>query len=540
MRLTEAWRLSRVPYGEVAYRSIAQTRNGMWWGSFGKGDPEKAMQSDAEFILRALRIARFDKVIVAAVSVVASLIPFWSSLSGSTSSTIAGSVSLSLATSFAFVMLYAVQTLSSFLNAESWACLSSLPLKRSDLSLITLFSFVRTVDYMVVGAVASQVVTVAIVTGSPLATMAMALVSCVNMLFAVTVSLWFSKLFYGSLAKGGRSRRGTVLRIVFLGLWGLLLVGLGFMFSATSYLMPYIDGALRSGGQALAPVLAAVYPFSLAISVADSAGVAVATVPRAISMAATLCYACLAAYLLKWSLNTIREMSQTAGITRSFATVQDFAVKVRSPLFGYVWKDLRASSRNPATAFFYALPVFETVVVLLSTLSLPTLKASIILAATAMGGAFTLFVPLGLLNAEGGGLSYTRTLPVRVKTIVASKAVIATFTFLPVPIVLFGLAALRPFTTPVLLAIPIEVIASTAAASIVEVWLFLGFASDTRISAVLHDFARLLAGVLIMILPELVYAGAYLFSLNHGLAVMSGGLTAIVELTLTIALLWRK
>ncbi len=36
MKLAEAWRLSRIPYREVVYRSIAEERGRMWWGAFGR------------------------------------------------------------------------------------------------------------------------------------------------------------------------------------------------------------------------------------------------------------------------------------------------------------------------------------------------------------------------------------------------------------------------------------------------------------------------------------------------------------------------
>jgi hypothetical protein len=512
----------------------------MWWGSFGKRNPEKIVQSDADFILRALRIARLDKVIVGAVSVFASLLPFWSYLSGSTPGSVAGAVSLSLSTSFAFVMLYAVQTLSSFLSAESWTCLSTLPLSKPDLSLITLFSFVRTVDYMVLGAIASQVIVVAFLTTSLATGAATLLASAVNMLLAVTLSLWFSRLFYGNMARGGRSRRGTMLRVAFLGLWGLLLVGLGFLFSAASYLLPYLNGVLIGGGNGIGSALAAVYPFSLAIAIAGSTGSTIAPPLLATALVASALYVVLAAYLLKWSLVTIREMSLAAGPSHHFARAVDFLLRVRSPLLGYVWKDLRASSRNPATAFFYALPVFEAVVVLLSTLSLPVLRASIVLVATAMGGAFTLFMPLGLLNAEGGGLSYTQGLPLKVSTIVSAKSLISTLAFVPVPLIIVALALFKPVTSSLVLLLPLEVVASAAAGSLVEVWLFLGVAAETRTSAVLHDVVRLLAGVSMMLLPELAYTGAYVVSFDHGVSVLAGALAAAFELASMILFVRRS
>ncbi|HVP24292.1 MAG TPA: hypothetical protein VMS77_10325 [Conexivisphaerales archaeon] len=539
MKLAEAWRISRVSYGEVAYRSLAQTRSGMWWGSYGRADQGKAMQNDAEFILRALRIARFDKVVVAAISVAASLLPFWSSLFGGAAPSLAGSVALCLAASFAFVMLYSVQTLSSFLKAESWAFLWSLPVTKEDMSAITLLSFVRTVDYMVAGAIVSQVAVVTLLTKSPSSILLMTVASTVNMALAVTLSLWFSKVFYGSLARGGRSRRGTLLRIAFLGLWGLLIVSLGFMFSATSYLIPYLNEALL-GASPFASLISAVYPLCLSIAVAAASGYEVSASSALIAAVASSLYMGLALYLLRWGSRTIREMSVGASLSRQASKVADLSIKVRSPLMGYVWKDLRASSRNPATAFFYALPVFETVVVLISTLSLPVLRASVIMVATAMGGAFALFLPLGLLNAEGSGLTYTRTLPVRVWTIVSAKAVISSLAFGPVPLALLVLALTKPITSGLTLVLPVELMASVMAGSLVEVWLFLGVASQTRTSAVLHDMVRLLAGVSLMLLPELVYLGSYILSHDHLLSVILAGAMAAAELGSVVFFLRRR
>jgi len=316
-----------------------------------------------------------------------------------------------------------------------------------------------------------------------------------------------------------------------------LIVGLGFMFSATNYLMPYLGEALLTGGRAFA--ISAVYPFSLSIAVAAAAGVAVRGLPASIAGVASVCYAGIALFLLRWGTRAIREMSIDAGISRPAKAVEDLSVKVRSPLLGYVWKDLRASTRNPATAFFYALPSFETVVVLISTLSLPVLRAAVIMVAAAMGGAFTLFIPLGLLNAEGVGISYTRSLPVKVWTMVSAKGIIAVLAFLPVPLALVALALIKPVTSSLVLLLPLELVASAAAGSLVEVWLFLGVSSQTRTSAVLHDMVRLLAGVALMMLPELAYLGAYFASYDHALSVLAGGATAAIELSVVVLRLRR-
>ena len=72
MKLSKAWRMSRIPYGEVVYRSIAEERGRMWWGAFGRKHSGKEAQNNLELTKRALRIAKFDKLIVAVFNVVVS------------------------------------------------------------------------------------------------------------------------------------------------------------------------------------------------------------------------------------------------------------------------------------------------------------------------------------------------------------------------------------------------------------------------------------------------------------------------------------
>ena len=119
MKLKEAWQLSRVPYREVVYQSLAEEKGRMWWGAFGGNQSGKEDRNDLELTKRALRIAKFDKSLVSVFNVVMCLVPFFASLFGAAGFGLASSVALSLAVAFGFTALYAIQTLSSFVNAQS-------------------------------------------------------------------------------------------------------------------------------------------------------------------------------------------------------------------------------------------------------------------------------------------------------------------------------------------------------------------------------------------------------------------------------------
>src|SRR4030042_988315 len=202
MKLAEAWNLSRIPYKEVVYRSIADEKGRMWWGAFGQKHSSKEDQNDLELTKKALVIAKFDKIIVAIFSIIVSAVPFF----GAATSSLVSSAALSLAVAFGLTTLFAIQTLSSFVNTDSSVLLSTLPVTRDDFSLITLFSFLRSVDYIVVGSILSQVVLTAYLSASPLATLVMFVASVISAVFATTAALWFSRVFQKNLLRGGRSR----------------------------------------------------------------------------------------------------------------------------------------------------------------------------------------------------------------------------------------------------------------------------------------------------------------------------------------------
>jgi predicted permease len=540
MKLAEAWHLSRIPYREVVYRSLAEEKGRMWWGAFGKSHFDKEGQSDFELTNRVLKIAKFDKLIVAVFCVLSSAMPFTSLFFGSRAFGLASSISLSLAVTFGFTALYAIQTLSSFVSFEASTLLSTLPLSKDDFSKITLFSFVRSVDYMVVGAIISQVFLVAYLTGSPIATPLMFVASIMNAVFAVTIALWFSRFFHKNFMRGGRSKIGTILRLVFIVLWGSLLLGVGLLLSIPWYIVPHLEMALLGFNQLSNLLLFIIYPFSAGITLANLVYPNAVSSTVLIASAAMITYFILAGAAAKWSIETVKHMSKDAGIRVARVRTQDFSIKTRSPVLGYVVKDLRTSSRNPSTAFFFALPVLETLIVSLLIANFQVLKVSAILVATVTGGILALLMPLALLNAEGRGLEYAKTLPVNANRIVASKALVSTATYAPVPLTLLCISFLKQLTSPIAIVIPFLTILAIASASVFEIKLFLNSAAKGRIAAVIRDAEKLAAGVMIALAPEIAYAVSYMISYNQVAAIIAMSGTAVAELTLALYVLKRS
>lgn len=524
----------------MVYRSLAEERGRMWWGAFGRNRPGKEAQDDLELTKRALRIAKFDKSVVAVFNVIVSLAPFASYFLGFQGFGLTSAISLSLAVTFGFTTLYAIQTLSSFMSPESSALLSTMPLERDDFSLITLFSFIRSFDYMVIGAIISQVAMVAYLTASPTATLIMLAASAMNALFAVAVALWFSRIFQKNMLQGGRSKANTALRLFFILMWGLLLVGVGFLFSLPWYIVPNLQTTLLGAGHVWNSLLGLLYPFTSGIVITGAVSRTVTFTSLLLACAAMVGYGLLAVFAGKWSLETVRRVSQGAGVNVARVAARDFSVKPRGPLLGYVYKDLKTASRNPATAFFFALPVLETVIITLLDSNFGTLRTALVLVGTSLGAVFALFLPLALLSAEGKGLEYTKTLPISPRRIVIPKALISTATYVPVPLALAVLSLFKPLTSPAAILIPVLITLAVASASVFEIKLFLRGAASGKIASVINDFEKLTVGILIILLPIVAYAATFLATFNHAFSLSAMGGAALAELAAAFYVLRRS
>ena len=536
MKLLDAWRLSKLPYKEVVYRSIAEEKGRMWWGSFGRRRSGTDQENDLDLTKKALRIAKWDKILVAIFNILAAVFPFTAHLFGSPIMGLTSAVSLSLAVTFGFTVLYAIQTLSSFISNDSSRVLATLPIDQKNFSLITLFSFVRSVDYLVFGSVISQVILVAFYTASPIAVFIMFSVSIINEVLAVAMALWFSRIFSKNSSRGDRSKTSSILRLVFILIWGSLLIGVSFLITLPYYIVPSLEVFINSS-QLTGILLKLLLPFSAGITITNI-GQQIGSFSSALVAGLSLIgYLILAGFAGRWMIKTVNQMSIGEVINLSRSKTKDFSVKIHSPTLGFVVKDFKITSRNPDTAFFFALPVLETIIILFLSANLNVLRASTLLVSTFMGGLFVLLIPLALLNSEGTGLEYTKTLPLDINRLIISKTLISSITYLPVPIILFVLTFLKPLTSPFNLFIPSFALLAIISASIFEIQLFLNSVTKGRISALINDFKKLIIGIITLLLPIGLYSIIYLISFNHVIAISSLIGTTIVELSVALFLL---
>jgi predicted permease len=555
MRVLDAWRLSKPPYVEITYRSTVLTRGGFQQRGGLFRDPARQVRS-------TITNSRVSKIIFAIFISIGAVVPLLQNAFSPTAATLAASIAFSLAICLAYIVLYSLQVLPSFTSSEPFALLSTLPFSDRDYSLVTTFSFLRTFDYLLVGAVVTQVVGIALITNSAAAVLVMLVASLVNITFAVAIALWLSGLFYRNITRGGRSKSAALTRIVFLVTWGLAAMSTGFLFSLINNLLPAIDALYNSGlsHSAAGMALAFLHPFLAALVVTGTVYPAfVGQVTSglvggsALVVSAGLVYVALAFGAGRRTLRAVAGVAHGQTISVARQTAKEFLVRVRGPLLAYVQKDLRVASKTPSMAFIFALPIFEMLIVALNTSAFTFLRATSVFTATLLGCFFTVFSSSVLLNTEGVGLDYTMSLPLGPAVIINAKALVATATYVPVPLVIAALFTSRGTTAGILVLVPfIEIMAVAAAATAQLIFFIKGYAKRTRGPGGKQergksafqasgftlmsggDLFRLAAAVAvaaaIIVGPMAAYALAWFATTSHPLAVVVMAVAAAAEL----------
>jgi len=218
-------------------------------------------------------------------------------------------------------------------------------------------------------------------------------------------------------------------------------------------------------------------------------------------------------------------------------------------------KDLRLASKNPSLAFFYATPLFEVITLAVVTVQFPSMRATSMIIATVLGCFFTIMICSTLLNTEGSGLDYTLSLPLRGRTIINAKTIIASLTYVPVPITLLAIGLSKHVSSEFTLFIPFVEALSVIAACIFEIAFFVkprrkdgiagsgisqeGFSimAGSDIKRLMESFA---ISSLILLAPIFVYSIAFLFSLNHEVSILAMTCISASELGIIWALVRRS
>jgi len=560
LKLREAWELSGAAYREVAYRSIQMSRGqGQGNRSSGEQDIEKRFKT-------SMGSAKTSKVAFAVLGTIGSAFPFIEDAVAPTPEALISGVSLSLAISLAYIVFYSLQILPSFSSGEPYAILMTLPIDERDFSIVATLSLIRTFDYIAACATIVQVVSIWLLTHSIIASLFMAAAAVINIIFAMALALWLSGIFYKNVSGGGRSKRATVGRSLFLIIWGVAALSIGFIFNFVSYLLPFLTSAIL--GMFARPtglVLLLLHPFSMGFAIANIVypslyssiplpSRTVLLIPRflppLLAYMATLGYIALAFILGRRTISSVSKITRGYGIKMSRPIAKDFLLKLRSPLPAYIVKDLRLASMNPSLAFLYAAPLFEVITLAVITVQFPVMRATAMIISTVVGCFFTTMICSTLLNTEGAGLEYAMSLPLVARTIIDAKALIATLTFVPVPLALLAIGLSKHASSNYILLIPFVELIAMGAACLGEIAFYVrprgtSALRQSRSFSLMagSDIGRLLESLalafIILLIPIGIYSSTFTQTSGHALSLYLMLLTACAELLIVLGITRR-
>ncbi|MDA4137193.1 MAG: hypothetical protein OK449_09400 [Thaumarchaeota archaeon] len=536
--LGEAWRTSKVSYAELVYRPIL--RSGYTTRDMGSS---KSVQS-------AITGATVNKLIFAFFTMAGALFPFalyrlrlnsQSIHLTSASVNLTVAVSLSLLLVFGYLVLYCVQVLPSFVSSGSFGPLAQLPVASRDVSTVAAMTLWRTLDYILLVSLLSQLAAIAYFTGSVTATLLVALASVSSSLLAVGLALWLTSLFQTRLEAGSLSGIRAFFRPLYFVLWGLGVMSAVFLFSVISFVAPPLQAALTLPSSPEGFVLSLILPFSAGLIVTHFSGQSVAALSLTLAVGG-MAIAVLGS--LGASAVIFRTISGVVlpgrGVTgeRGGAAL---SFRIRGALSAYILKDLRVSSRNPATGFLFALPLFEIIAVVVPLTAAPLVRMAPILVGAQVGGGFALFVAFLLVTVEDLGVERKTALPFSESIRTLSKVIVSAAAYVPVPVALSLVLIGKPATfEDGAIVLPFVTLGSVFAACVFEVSVLKALADSGHGTAV-RFAAGVGSGEVVLLLPSLAYAVVwYTLSNAHFLSLYSFIAVTAMEIAAAVILLLLK
>lgn len=511
----EAWRIA----GKIAFE--VQFRSAM---SMSQGAVTQTVEKQID---KARSNARTNKVMVTLfIGMLAVVFGFtvWGTVTGAFGTlvehrwvTVAFTVSVFCLVGFAFLVFWGIMVSTSFISTNAAAIGQYLPVSQSDTGKLALLSYIRLFDAQMFTVLLAFPIAYGIATQSILGTLACFGAFLISVGLAITVMLILALYFYTRIQSAGGSRLSSIVRLLFIFLWVIAILGFSLSFQLIGMIIPLLESLAIS----LAPIwfiLFFGYPFSMGTFVVLATGIP-GTPLFWLDFLAVLFYGFLAFWGVRWARRFL-VLIGTGGIVQTGPSViRPATVEVKGLSMALFRKDLRIATRTPGQAIMFFLPIVMMVPIFLQfvwdvgVISLTDVVISIAIP-TIMLGFFSIF----FLGIEARGMSYTLTLPLKTKNILKSKAQLLAIMSISIPIFVFIISLFKPLNNPVsyLLAISqIGVVYVTAYLSLIIFTRIIGGGRLTGFQIGQHVSQMIFVGFItffLAVIPIGLFGSTYLFT----------------------------
>jgi len=527
MKLRELWRVSSTVTKEISFQSVFSTRA-------GSSLPRRGSANVAQLVRNANYNMWISKVLTTIFICVFGFVMFIPQLGQtafagtSKEFAVVASVSTFLAAVLFFIVFMGLQVSTSLVSSRIADSLSPLPLSKKEVSNVIFLCLVRIFDLPLLAALVVLPTAYIIVGGSVAGGSITVVATVVTEIFALALTIGLARFFYSKVAGGGgRSKWKTVTRFLFMLVWMVPAFGTYFVISFAEVILKSFVSFTQILGPSM-ELLVMVFPFSFGFLISYISSLQTVSIPLlALSTTSSILYVAFAFYCFRWVATTIRKIGTGKILGAIREVVKDTIIHPRRPWLGIIRKDLAIASRSPSYAVLFLLPALQVAVL---AVSFSSFEQGFVVTTGVLTGISmtTLVLPPTMFSIEGLASSYTRSLPLRKRTLILAKTLLAVFIYSLSVIALLIIAVLvkRDFTSEILFGT--LYLFSVAAASMLELTILArkfwreGFALG-------NAYARLSTFVLILVpgyalawAPMIAAFVAYLFAETFVLRVFLG------------------
>ncbi len=503
MEFSELWRISSKVYMELSFQSVFSLRAG---GTL----PQRGLDNVRKIVNSAKINTALSKLIMTLFIAVSAFSGFYSMTGEAGGSglprelVMVGSVAVFMAIVLFLMSFMGLQVSTSFISSKVVEILSPLPLSSSDVSNIVFLCFLRIFDIPLLTAIVAPLIAYCCFGGSLLGVLVLFVGVVVTEIFAVTLCMGLAKFFYSKVTSGGGSSKWqTITRYIFMILWIIPTFGVYLVMNFATHLIE-IYAAVAQTLSSFIYLLVLLYPFSYGFLVSYATfPIDVELSSLGLSIVPCLLYCVLAAYSFRWVKNAIREVGLGGAGARLREIVKDTVVSPKDPWLGIIYKDIRLASRSPSYASLFLLPAIQTAVLAVSFSSISVMSIGFILGFLTAISCVVLLLPPNLVSLESLAASYTRSLPIRKKTMILSKMLLVVIMYTASLVVLLVVALYFGRDVASVLTFGITNLFSVVAAATLEIILLTNKLWSEG-AAIGNMYANLLSYILIVVLGIVV------------------------------------
>ncbi|MEM1546597.1 MAG: hypothetical protein QXP91_09075 [Candidatus Methanomethylicia archaeon] len=536
--LYRLWHISSVVYKEVAFQSIFALHLGALYPQRSESSIRKLVSSVKlntwlGKILTSIFIAGFAIATVFLLSKQVNI--------SNIELTVVSIISVYLAVILFFIVFMGLQMTTSFISTKTIEILKSFPLDRKDISLIMFFTFIKIFDVPLITALLVFPLVYIYTTCSVIGSLASLFSIIVTEVFALALVMALARFFYMKIAVGSRSIWRNILRVIYMLIWILPTLGIYILMNFASDIIKMVLASMEIP-LPLIFILAVTYPFAFGFLIFYATFTQIGNpLILALSLTSIIGYCVLIVYAISWMKIMIVNISFSQYL-HHVNNVGDLSINVSSPWLGLVKKDLRVASRSPAYTSVFMLPSVQMVIIVLTMSRGEIIGLLYILGVVVTASLLTVLIPPMLFSVEVVASAYTRSLPIRKRTLIGSKTILTIFIYMISLLVLLAMTLILGITNPLLLILGVMQIPAVSAASIIELLILARKPLGQAIVAV-NLYTRIsnlilviIPGIILVILPIIVIAMVFIITQQLILSVLL--LTTLLEFILALRCLF--